>query len=229
MINFLLHNLSHMWPIILCGLAAIAIILERSRALYLVYPLAGAKNFFETIRNLVLKNRIEEAVIACDRHPSKLLAMLVKQGLIRAHQTEELVEHGLEITVGEMLDRVKARTGYLSMIANVSTLLGLIGTILGLIQSFEAVGSASAQERSALLAQGISVAMNHTLWGLAVAVPCMVLYSLLMNKTNRLKAELDRGVVRTLDILKQAQLISSDERSAQEAPGRSGHRSQRAS
>ena len=99
---------------------------------------------------------------------------------------------------------------HLSMLANVATLLGLIGTILGLIQSFEAVGSADAQQRSALLAQGISVAMNHTLWGLSIAVPCMVFFSFLMNRTNRLKAELDRAVVRTLDILKQRSVIAAD-------------------
>ena len=136
MLKFLVNNVGHMWPIIFCGVGALAIILERWRALYWAYPMHGTRAFFEGIRNLVMSDRIDEAVAACDRYRGKPIAIVVKQGLIRAHQPQEIVEHGLEITVGEMIDKVKARTSYLSMIANVATLLGLIGTILGLIQSF---------------------------------------------------------------------------------------------
>lgn len=210
MIQFLFENLAHMMPIIACGVIAIAIILERFRALVFVYPMGKTNAFFEKVRNLVIADRISEAVAFCDRYGSKPVARIVKEGLMRAHQPEEIVQHGLDLEVGESIDRIKARTNYLSMIANVSTLLGLIGTILGLIQSFEAVGSANAQQRSALLAQGISMAMNHTLWGLSVAVPCMVCYSFLMNKTNRLKSEFDRAVVRTLDVIQQRYIIASE-------------------
>ncbi len=210
MIKFLYENLSHMIPIIACGLMAIAIILERFRALFIVYPMRGTNAFFEKVRNLVIADRISEAVAFCDRYRKKPVARIVKEGLMRAHQPEEIVQNGLDIEVGENIDRIKARTNFLSMIANVSTLLGLIGTILGLVQSFEAVGSANAQARSALLAQGISMAMNHTLWGLTVAVPCMVCYSFLMNRTNRLKSEFDRAVVRTIDVIQQRYVIASE-------------------
>lgn len=203
MIKFLFENLEHMAPIILCGLAAIVIILERINALFFVFPLPNQNRFFERIQHLVMADRVAEAIALCNQNIQKPAIKIVRDGLMRAHQPQEIIENGLEISMGECIERVKARTGYLSMIANVATLLGLIGTILGLIQSFEAVGSANAQERSALLAQGISTAMNHTLWGLTVAVPCMVLYSVLINRTNRLKAELDRTAVRTIDILNQ--------------------------
>lgn len=211
MFKFLVTNLDHMLPILLCGIAGIAIILERSRALFMVYPLHGATAFFDTIRNLVLADRVNEAAALCDRYRKKPVAFIVKQGLLRAHLPQEIIEHGLEVSAGEMVDKIRARTSFLSMLANVATLLGLIGTILGLIQSFEAVGSANAQERSALLAQGISVAMNHTLWGLSVAVPCMVFFSVLMNRANKLKSELDRAVVRTLDVIKQRTIISAEQ------------------
>ena len=71
------------------------------------------------------------------------------------------------------------------------------------VQSFEAVGSANAAVRSALLASGISTAMNATMLGLAVAIPCMIAYSYLINRTNRMSAELNRSAVRVLDVLKQ--------------------------
>lgn len=209
MIDFLLNNLDHMAPIIGLGIFAIAIIVERLRSLYIVYPIS-TQAFFDRIRSLVLQDNISDAVAICEKYYKKPVAQVVKEGLIRAHQPHEIVEHGLVAAAGDASDRVKARTGYLSMIANVSTLLGLIGTILGLVQSFEAVGSANAAQRSALLAQGISVAMNHTLWGLTVAVPCMVLYSFLMNRSNKLKADLDRAIVRTMEIIKQRDVIASD-------------------
>ena len=203
MLSFLINNISHMIPILACLVLAAAIIFDRARMLYIVYPMRAAAAFFDSIRNLVMADRLAEAIALCDRYKQKPVAFVVKHGLMRAHQPQEIIENGLEVAVGEAVDRVRARTGYLSMIANVATLLGLIGTILGLIKSFEAVGAASAQERSGMLAQGISMAMNHTLWGLSVAVPCMVIFSFFMNRTNRLKGELDRAAVRTMDILQQ--------------------------
>src|SRR6185437_10822251 len=139
----------------------------------------------------------------CDRYQSKPAAQVMKQGLLRAHQPETLIEHGLQIAVGEATQAVQRRTTFLATIANVATLLGLFGTIAGLIASFQAVGSADPQQKSALLAAGISTAMNATMMGLAVAIPCMVAFSFLMNRTNRLIAEIDGCAVRALDILKQ--------------------------
>jgi biopolymer transport protein ExbB/TolQ len=96
-----------------------------------------------------------------------------------------------------------ARTGFLSMLANVVTLLGLFGTVAGLIQSFEAVAFADPQQKSTLLSQGISTAMNATMMGLGVAIPCMVAFSYLMNKSNGLMGELDNDVLETVDIIRQ--------------------------
>lgn len=203
MVRFIQEHFAHVAPILLAGVVGLAIMVERFRALFYIYPLGNTNVFFETIRALVLTDRVGEALVVCDKYRDKPVASIVREGLMRAHQPEAMVEHGLEIAVGEANDRIRARTGFLSTIANVSTLLGLLGTILGLVQSFEAVGSANAQARSALLANGISTAMNATMMGLGVAIPCMVAYSYLINRTNRLSAELNRAAVRVLDLLKQ--------------------------
>ena len=203
MLKFIQEHFMHVAPILVVAVIGVAIIVEKARALFYVYPLHGSKAFFETIRSLVIADRTAEALLICDRYSAKPLAHVVRAGLMRAHQPEAMVEHALEIAVGEASDRIRARTGFLSTIANVSTLLGLLGTILGLVQSFEAVGSANAQARSALLAAGISTAMNATLLGLAVAIPCMMAYSYLMNRANRLVGELNRGAIRVIDLLKQ--------------------------
>ena len=152
---------------------------------------------------MVLSDRLAEAVAMCERYKSKLVPQVVREALLRAHQPELMIEDGLAIVVSEAMEKLQKRTQFLATIANVSTLLGLLGTIIGLIQSFEAVGSASAQTRSALLAQGISVAINATMLGLAVAIPCMIAYSYLMNRTNRIATEIDQAAVRILDLLRQ--------------------------
>ncbi len=203
LLKFIQENFLHVAPILICGAFALAITAERIYALLVLYPMRQAENFFEKIHGLIMNDRLSEGVLLCERYRAKPIATVVRAGLSRAHQPENLIEHGLQIAVGEVQEKIQARTGFLAMIANVATLLGLFGTILGLIQSFEAVGAASAQQRSALLAQGISTAMNATMMGLGVAIPCMVIYSFLMNRTNRMNAIIERAAVRTLDLLKQ--------------------------
>lgn len=200
---FIINNFSHVAPILIAGGLGILIILDRTRALVWSYPMERSGAFFDTIRNLIMNDRISEAIALCERYRSKPMANVVREGLLRAHQPESLIEHGLHLAVGDAMEKITARTSFLSTIANVATLLGLFGTILGLIQSFEAVGSANAQQRSAMLAAGISTAMNATMMGLAVAIPCMVAFSFLMNRTNRLNAQIDRSAVKVMDLLKQ--------------------------
>ncbi len=201
--EFIRNNFWHVAPLLIAGAFAAAIIVERVRALFQVYPIRNSESFFEKITDLVMAGKLGDAIAVCDKYPNKPAAKVAKQALLRAHQPENLIEQGLTLAVGEATQVITRRTSFLSTIANVSTLLGLFGTIAGLIHSFEAVGHADPQQKSALLAAGISSAMNATMLGLAIAIPCMVAFSFLINRTNRLVAEVDHSAVRTLDILKQ--------------------------
>lgn len=201
--EFVRNNLLHVAPVLAAGAIAIAIVLERSRALFQQLPIKDSQGFFDKLTELVLAGKVGDAVALCDRYGDKPAAKVAKQGLLRAHQPEALIEHGLQLAVGSATQTVQKRTSYLATIANVATLLGLLGTIAGLIHSFEAVGHADAQQKSALLAAGISTAMNATMLGLGVAIPCMVAFSFLMNRSNRLVAEIDESAIRVMDILKQ--------------------------
>lgn len=201
--DFLRTSFFHVAPILLAGVIGIAIIVERSRALFSVYPVKDSRSFFDRLTELVLSGKMSEAVSLCEKYPEKPVAQIARQGLVRANQPESLIEHGLQLAVGEATQRIQKRTAFLATIANVATLLGLFGTIAGLIASFEAVGSADPQQKSALLAAGISQAMNATMMGLGVAIPCMIAFSFLMNRTNRLVAEVDHAAVHVNDILKQ--------------------------
>lgn len=87
-----------------------------------------------------------------------------------------------------------------------------LGTIAGLIQSFEGIATADAQQKTALLAAGISTAMNATMLGLGIAIPCMIAFSLLANKANALVSEVDQVALRVVDLLKQYQNGKNDGR-----------------
>ena len=95
------------------------------------------------------------------------------------------------------------RLNYLSLFANIATLLGLLGTIAGLQVSFSSLVAVEAAKKATMLAQGISQAMNTTAFGLIVAVPCMILYTILFNKQQALTKDLDEAVVRLLNYMKK--------------------------
>ena len=193
----------HVSPILIAGGFAVAIIIERVRTLFKTYPMQDMDGFFDRITGMVISGKVGEAISLCDQFRGKPSADVTKQALLRAHQPEDLVESGIGLVVGKLTQAIQRRTSFLATIANVATLLGLFGTIAGLIHSFEAIGQADAQQKSALLAVGISQAMNATMLGLGVAIPCMVAFSLLVNRSNRLVAEVDSSAMRAMDILRQ--------------------------
>jgi biopolymer transport protein ExbB len=209
MFKFCIEHFSHVAPILIAGALGIIITLERYVALTMSYPMANSDAFFERLRLMIMKDQIKDAVALCERFRNKPAARIVREGLMRAHQPESLIESGLEIVISESTEKIQARTAYLGTIANVATLFGLFGTIIGLVQSFEAVGSANAQARSALLANGISTAMNATMLGLGVAIPCMIAFAFLNSRTTKLVSEVEQSGLRTLDILRQRYFSAS--------------------
>src|ERR1041385_670525 len=132
----------HLLPILITAAFALAIIAERAIALYVRYPIRNLEQFFERITDLVMSGKLAEAVTVCDKMGGKPSAQVVKLALLRAHQPETLIESGLEIEVGKAAQSIEKRTQFLAMIANVATLMGLFGTIAGLIHSFQAMSSA---------------------------------------------------------------------------------------
>jgi len=203
MIKFIGENFLHVMPILLSGAIALLILIERSVALFISYPMDNMDAFFDRLRLLIMKDSVQDAIALCDAFRAKPVARVARIGLMRAHQPESLIENGLQIAVAEATEKIQARTAFLATIANVATLFGLFGTIIGLVQSFEAVGNAAAQQRSALLANGISTAMNATMMGLGVAIPAMIAYAILMSRTNKVVAQVDQSAIRIMDLLQQ--------------------------
>jgi len=101
----------------------------------------------------------------------------------------------------EQLPRISKRTEYLNMIANISTLMGLLGTIQGLIQAFTAVSNVDAAQKATMLAGGISMALNTTAFGLMVAIPCMVSYSILNSMSDQILDDIDQFSLKLVNFL----------------------------
>jgi biopolymer transport protein ExbB/TolQ len=109
----------------------------------------------------------------------------------------------------EVVPRLEKRTPYLASFANIATLLGLLGTIIGLIQAFQAVGAANPAEKADLLSASISVAMNTTAFGLIVAIPLLLLHSVIQSKTTELIDSLEMASVKFLNAITERQTMGA--------------------
>ena len=107
----------------------------------------------------------------------------------------------MEEVILEETEQIEKRTGFLAMIANVATLAGLLGTITGMIKSFAAVSQANPMEKATLLSNGISEAMNTTAFGLIVAIPTLLVYSVLANRSQVLTDDLNQAALKAYNWL----------------------------
>lgn len=173
------------WVILLTGVGALLLVIERARALYFNYGM-NVEDFMAKTQNLVLAKKLDEALLMCAQMEQKPLARAFKTILEKADRDDDTIFQAHDIALSENVPLYTRRLHYLSMLANVATLLGLLGTIHGLILSFEAVAQADPAQKQAMLANGISVSMYTTALGLAVAIPAMVLFSFLTSRQNQL-------------------------------------------
>jgi biopolymer transport protein ExbB len=119
------------------------------------------------------------------------------QGAVRRRED---VEIAMEESMMEIVPRLEKRTPYVALTSSIATLLGLLGTIMGLIQAFTAVANANPAEKADLLSASISVAMNTTAFGLMVAIPLLVMHAILTSKTGDIVDSLEMATVKALNV-----------------------------
>ena len=189
-----------MYPLLVIAVFAMAIAFER---LFYVYFRASinATAFMGRIQKLIMANNIDRAIKLCNAEPNASLPRVLKAGLTRANRSEIEIQNAVDEAVLEVFPQLNKRSAYLPMLANVATLTGLLGTIQGLIQAFEAVASASAETKQTMLAKGISVAMFTTASGLVVAIPVLVLHSIVANRTTKIMDDIDQFALKTVNLL----------------------------
>src|SRR5512140_2659394 len=155
----------------------IGLIVERS-IYFLSRGHLTAKAFLEQLRKLLSANNVDRAKKLCDATTAPV-ARVAKAGLNRLHRGEAAVAQAMEETMTDTLPEVKTRIGALWSLANICTLVGLLGTITGLIHTFSHIGEANPPERSANQSNDISEAKYNTAFGLSIAHICMVGHLLL--------------------------------------------------
>lgn len=194
-----------MYPILIVFAVGVAIAVERFIKLTAVrkeneimwnklQPVL-AEGDFESARQMIAEDEGNSAV-------SKLLSMgLARQGSVRRRDD---IEIAMEESMMEIIPQLETRTPYIGLFSNISTLLGLLGTIMGLIEAFTAVANANPAEKADLLSASISVAMNTTAFGLMAGIPLLIIHALLSSKTGAIVDSLEMASVKTLNIISEA-------------------------
>ncbi|WP_413557007.1 MotA/TolQ/ExbB proton channel family protein [Bdellovibrio sp. HCB209] len=186
-----------MWTILAAQIVSVAIIAERSIALFMNRKV-NQKDMSKTIADDIKSGNLDKAL-----RRSMQLGMTQPMGVVASAGIQAAIDMGgkeeIQLKMDEVLleesSRVEKRIGFLAMFANVATLLGLLGTITGLIHSFAGIANANPAEKAAILSQGISLAMNTTAYGLIVAVPALIMYAVLQNRATRLTEDLNKGAL----------------------------------
>ncbi|MDY6945252.1 MAG: MotA/TolQ/ExbB proton channel family protein [Pseudomonadota bacterium] len=210
-VSFFVKGGHFMLPILAVGALALAIVVER----------------YVTLTRLVISNRkmwnaVEPSLTNADFELARemtgksntAIARVLSVGLARLGAVRRIddIEKALRASLMEIIPHLEKRTHYLATFANLATLLGLLGTVSGLIGAFSAVATANPAEKATLLAGSISEAMNCTAFGLMVAVPLLFIHAFLQTKTSELISSLETGAVKFLTLVADRQSAKAQAR-----------------
>ena len=188
-----------MYPILMVFAVGVAIAVER----YVTLSIVTNKNqqVWDKVQPVLSEGDFEaarEMTAEDDSTISQVLNMgLSLQGAVRRRED---IEIAMEESMMEIVPRLEKRTPYVALASSIATLLGLLGTIMGLIQAFTAVANANPAEKADLLSASISVAMNTTAFGLMVAIPLLIVHAILTSKTGDIVDSLEMATVKALNV-----------------------------
>ena len=198
-VRFFVSGGLFMYPILVVFAIGFAVAVER----YITLTLVTRKNqmVWKDIQPLLSKGEFDEAHKMTSEGESTI-AQVLNMGLSLqgAVRRREDIEIAMEESMMEIVPRLEKRTPYVALCSSIATLLGLLGTIMGLIQAFTAVANANPAEKADLLSVSISVAMNTTAFGLMVAIPLLVIHAVLTSKTGDIVDSLEMASVKALNV-----------------------------
>jgi biopolymer transport protein ExbB len=189
-----------MYFILAVSILAVGIIIERFIFLFFKYNI-NANAFMAQIQKHVIANNFDKAIRLCNAAPSAALARVIKAGLTRVNKGPEEIQNAVEEATLEVVPHIQKRTSALQALANIATLLGLLGTIIGMIEAFDALANVPPGERQAALGNAISKAMTTTAFGLVVAIPAMGAHAFLAGVTKKIVDEIDLYSVKLENLL----------------------------
>jgi biopolymer transport protein ExbB len=199
-VQFFSNGGAFMYPIVLLLALGLGVSVER----YITLTLAAKRNrqTWEKLEDLIRKGEFEKARELSNKDNSAIAQLfasaLARQGAVRRRED---IDRAMEETLMAIIPRLEKRTHYLATFANMSTLAGLLGTIIGLIHAFTAVSNADPADKAELLSASISIGMNCTAFGLMVAIPLVLVHSLLQTKTTELIDSLEMVSVKIVNTI----------------------------
>ncbi len=198
MLTFFQKGGLFMYPILLVFVAGMAITIERWFKLNRIRSLN--RKMWNLLHPVLTKGEFDKARTIIDKDKSTISQML-GMGLARvgAVRRREDIEIAMEESMMEIIPQLEKRTPYVALLSNIATLLGLLGTIMGLIEAFTAVANANPAEKADLLSASISVAMNTTAFGLMSAIPLLLFHAKLMATTGQIVDRLEMSSVKALN------------------------------
>src|SRR5688572_15472917 len=187
-----------MYPIAVVLVFGIAIAVERY--IYLTRMAARNRNLWNEVVPLLAQGNFKQ-VVAITSQSDSAIGQILSYGLarIQSARRRDDIEKAMEESLMEVVPKLEKRTHYLATFANLATLLGLLGTVIGLINAFSAVATVNPAEKASLLSASISVAMNCTAFGLMTAVPLLFIHAWLQTKTTEVIDSLETASVKFLN------------------------------
>lgn len=188
-----------MYFILFVSVIGLAIIVERGIFLLLKNNIDG-KALWAKIHKFALDGQYDKAMELCTDARLPLLKVL-RHGISTAAKKNRDVQGAMDEIVLEVMPTVDKRITYLATLANIATLLGLLGTIQGLIQAFAAVSSADPSQKAEILSKGIAIALYTTAFGLIVAIPLLAMYTVLQSKAHKIIDEIDEYSIKLVNLI----------------------------
>lgn len=187
-----------MYPIGICSVVALWVFIER----FWQFRRASidAAEFAGGIRNLIRSRRITESITLCKETPGPVAAV-IHTALLCHGQAREKIEDAVERTARYELPRLEHHLAVLGTLARVAPLLGLLGTITGMIDTFQVIQAQAPFIQPAELAKGIWESLLTTAFGLVVAIPCHLAYDYLSSRVRAFAADMDRSAADIVDVL----------------------------
>ena len=187
-----------MWPILFILIVCWAIIIER--IVYLKKAGIDKEKLLALLKSQIMAGNIQGAIKVCSGNPTPV-TRIVQAGLTKFNRPDAEVQAAMDEAALREIPKLEKRTGYLAMLGNVATLVGLLGTIIGLIHSFAGVAGVDPSMKATLLANGISEAMNCTAFGLGVAIVGLVGFAILNGKTQGIEDDINEASVQILNLV----------------------------
>ncbi|HRZ84043.1 MAG TPA: MotA/TolQ/ExbB proton channel family protein, partial [Candidatus Hydrogenedentes bacterium] len=187
-----------MWPIFVCSLIALAIVLEKFVSLRRAD--IDTREFMDTMRQVLRQNRTQEAVEICDETDAPV-ARIMKAGILKHNRPKEDIREAIEDAGRFEIPRLERYLSGLATCATVAPMLGLLGTVQGMIKAFAKIQNMRGQVNPSDLAEGIGNALLTTAAGLAVAIPVVIFYNYFLSRVEGMIVEMEASSSELIDLL----------------------------